>query len=335
MDHVLSGSITAVREFGIGDPELWFTLIVEVYQELESSEWGPDFVDFTARFTDRATMEGLRAAAEEFVRYAEANGGIELVRQAHDEGVANLVYEFERLLAEAADSATAQAQESELGYAYDEAAWNAFLPEFGAQWNGDEAAWAQFVEWFLYHAEDRSLAEPATAFVEYADVQPDRVAVFAAYGIDIAGSETAAEPEPVAELDMDAWEAFLAHVGSDWNGDEAAWPQFVEWFLHHARVQGLESVATGFIQYAEGEADKIGFFARYGITVTPAEEEDLVAVAQRRIETVVAASPTIAEEHVPLLAGTLAELLIELPEAALLPDDQLQQLVEEIAAEHL
>lgn len=333
MDHVLAGSLTAVRDFDIPDPELWFTLISEVYQELADSDWGPDFIDFRARFTDRASMEGLREAAEEFVRYAEDNGGIELVRQAHEEGVANLAYEFDQLVGAAA---TSDAQRDSLGYSYDEDAWATFLPEVGAQWNGQEDAWEPWVDWFVYHAQDRGLVAPAMAFVEYAAAQPDKVAVFAAYGIDIEvpSPDAAYDDDPYADVDTDAWMAFLTHVGSDWNGDEDTWPQFVDWFTYHAEVQGLASVAAGFIQYAEGEPDKIAFFARYGIEIAAADA-DPVAVAQQRVEAVVAGSGSIAEEHVPLLAGAVAELFTAVPAAALLSEEQLRQLLEEIVEEHL
>jgi hypothetical protein len=379
MDHVLAGSLTAVQHHDIPDPQLWFSLISEVYEELATSDWGPDFIDFRARFTDRAAMEGMREAAEEFVRYAEDNGGIDLVRQSHEEGVATLAHEFEQLLTSAA---TTQEQQSEFGYTYDEDAWYAFLPEIGAQWNGDDESWDQWVDWFVYHARDRGLTAPALAFVEYATAQPDRIAVFAAYGIDLepphaaadSGADTGDPDDPYADVDTDAWMAFLTHVGTDWDGDEATWQQWVDWFMYHAGVQGLTSVAAGFVEYAEGEPDKIAFFARYGIDIaaaaTPVVEDgapataasgdtaagegeqesvdtedvaqelaeadaDPGAAARRRVEAAAAGSQALTAEHLPLLTAALGELFTDMPAAALLSDEQLRQVLEEIAQEYL
>lgn len=71
--------------------------------------------------------------------------------------------------------------------AYDEQAWQAFLTQNGPQWDGTEASWDQFRQWFEYHAADRGVGAPAAALLDYLATQPaaERVATFAQYGVTI------------------------------------------------------------------------------------------------------------------------------------------------------
>jgi hypothetical protein len=79
---------------------------------------------------------------------------------------------------------------------YDDTVWNAFLAEHGACWNGEDAAWEAFRTWFLYHAEQQKLGDPASGFITYAENQHDKRAVFAQYGISVPG--VSAEPPSTA-----------------------------------------------------------------------------------------------------------------------------------------
>jgi hypothetical protein len=80
---------------------------------------------------------------------------------------------------------------------YDEAAWHQYLLENGAQWDGTEASWPQFAEWFRYYADQKGLSEPATGLMTYLESQSaaERIATLAQYGVTIAAPEHAAQPE--------------------------------------------------------------------------------------------------------------------------------------------
>lgn len=68
-----------------------------------------------------------------------------------------------------------------LSDAYDEQSWQAFLTDNGPYWNGAEESWGDFTQWFLHHAEERALKDPATALIDYLDQQSalERIATLA------------------------------------------------------------------------------------------------------------------------------------------------------------
>jgi hypothetical protein len=97
---------------------------------------------------------------------------------------------------------------------YDEAAWQRYLVENGTNWNGDEASWKQFKDWFLYYAGEKGFTEPATALLNYLDSQPatDRITTLAQYGVTITAPRPAATA-PAA--DDSGTEAIRAVLGDD------------------------------------------------------------------------------------------------------------------------
>jgi hypothetical protein len=335
MEDIVVGALIAVRDCRIDSPELWFDLISEVYEELERTADGADLEDFKHQFFDRTGIEGLGDAAEEFIRYVEYNGGIDVVRYVSRADRHSVLYEFEQLVEEAsAPSVTADAEDAD--DEYDENAWNAFLVEYGGYWNGEDDTWDQFVEWFRYHAEDQGLGSPATAFIEYVADESDKVAVFARYGVELAGADDETEAgEETENADPNAWYSFLAEYGPGWNGEEENWEPFKEWFLYYADEHGVETTAAGFLEYAEGESDKVAFFAQYGVTVGETDADDASAVGRQKAEAAATESPVVADEHVNLVAESFAELVSEVPEAAMLSDAEIRQLIDEVAAEYL
>jgi hypothetical protein len=97
---------------------------------------------------------------------------------------------------------------------YDEQAWHAYLAENGPYWNGTEEAWDQFREWFLYHATERGVGEPATELLDYLAAQPaaERITTLAQYGVTITPIvPEVGEPEP-GELSHEDIDAAMAEV---------------------------------------------------------------------------------------------------------------------------
>jgi hypothetical protein len=81
---------------------------------------------------------------------------------------------------------------------YDEHAWQAYLTQNGPRWDGTDAAWNQFQEWFKYHAGERGLSAPATALLDYLTTQPvdSRITTLATYGVTITPPQPRGAQEP-------------------------------------------------------------------------------------------------------------------------------------------
>ena len=103
---------------------------------------------------------------------------------------------------------------------YDERAWQAFLAENGPRWDGTDASWDQFRQWFVYTAGQQGLGAPATALLDYLAARPaaERITTFAQYGVTIPAPQAAAaqSPEPVMteEQSMEALPDLLDGLGA-------------------------------------------------------------------------------------------------------------------------
>jgi hypothetical protein len=77
--------------------------------------------------------------------------------------------------------------------------------------------------------------------------------------------------EQAAGYDEQAWQAYLAQNGAQWDGTEESWEQFAQWFAHYAGQQGLTAPATALLDYlsAQPAAQRIDTLAQYGVTITP------------------------------------------------------------------
>ena len=308
--------------------------------EADEDAYDPDeWNAFLAEYTERS---GWTGDEEAWPAYREF-----LLYYADERGFTGPTTSFLDAAEDASDRAAFFEQYGiSLGYPEEELdAWYPFLAEHAVEWDGQDATWPRFRRSFLEAADAAGLTAVAIGFLDYAEGEPDRVAFFAQYGVTIGAT---AEDEP-AETDTDAWNAFLAEYGPGWNGDEENWAAFRDWFLFYADERGVGPVAIAFLDYAEGEPDKVAFFAQYGIDVGPADaagaadtasdagdaSEEAVAVAQQAADAVVTTSPLVGEEHQQLVSAAFAELLVEVPAAAGLSQAQIQQLIEEVAAEHL
>lgn len=96
--------------------------------------------------------------------------------------------------------------------AYDDAAWQTFLVQYGAQWDGTEDSWQPFREWFLYYAQEQGVHGPATGLLSYLDGQraEDRVAALAQYGVVISPRQQSPASTTVDSLAADISQELLA-----------------------------------------------------------------------------------------------------------------------------
>jgi hypothetical protein len=140
----------------------------------------------------------------------------------------------------AGDSAgAADAATTETAAGYDEPAWQQYLMENGAQWNGDEESWEQFKDWLLYYADEKGFAEPATALLSYLDSQPaeDRIATLAQYGVIIN------QPQPAADvpvIDDSGTENIRAVLGDDPMFADLSEDQLRQMFIEVRDAMGAE-----------------------------------------------------------------------------------------------
>ena len=332
MDSVLTDSLAVLRDSEPSDPRLFFAALGEVLEHIGE---GADFDTFRTAFTDRASRDGFAESGELFVRYLESTGGAETVRKLAEEGMDNLVVEYERRTG-IPDSGGAASG------AYDESVWTAFVAEFGPGWNGAVDTWDAFRTWFLYHAGERGVAAPATDFLDHAENESDRVAFFAVYGVTI-DTEAAEDPG--------AWQAFLADYGPVWNGAEENWASFTPYFLHYAGEHGVPGLAATFLENAPDDNDaRVQYFASYGVAIrvdavevgapeVGAAPEPVTATAiseaQQQFTQVAEESDHVPDEHEDAIAEAFAELVNQMPEAANLSREQMRELLATIPAEHL
>jgi L-amino acid N-acyltransferase YncA len=140
------------------------------------------------------TDESWEAFAEWFAYHADERG----VGEPATALMARLAHESDRIgvLAGYGVVITPPEQTDE----YDENVWHDYLATNAVRWDGTEESWAQFVEWFDYHADDRGVSAPATALTAHlADmVASDRVETLARYGV-VIGAEGAATEDAATE----------------------------------------------------------------------------------------------------------------------------------------
>lgn len=125
--------------------------------------------------------------------------------------------------------------------------------------------------------------------------------------------------------DPEAWNRYLAQNGPRWDGAEASWQQFRDWFVYDAAANGVGESAQGFIALAE-RGDKRSVFTDYGVTLpTAATPGTGDAPADRLLHRL----------HHEVMEPALANALNTNPELASLGEDRLRELLAEVTADHL
>ncbi len=207
MDAAVTGAITAVQLDDESLAQQWFELICATYDSIVEND-DVEWTTFTDMLLDGSGTAGLgRDIAEQFVAYLQANDSspLETVGKMREYG-----NDLPALHRDLTAESTAVAESG----GYDNSSWNAFLAENGPRWNGTDDAWAQFAEWFAYQADQQGLAEPADAFIAYAESQGDKAGVFAQYGIQVTaagandGADTSNYPA-LNEGDTGEWVDYL------------------------------------------------------------------------------------------------------------------------------
>lgn len=189
MDESTASAACAVTHGDTTEAEGWFRAVGAAW---ESSGEDGDLSAFGSALAASAADEGAPAATvEEFLAYlAGQPSPLDVIAGMHAEGPVELLAAYQAWAAEAGAADPAPAED-------DPAAWNGYLATNGSAWDGTEASWAAFREWFAYHAHAAGVGDAAEAFLAHADGAQDRIDVFATYGVLI-------DPSPGAPQDGEA-----------------------------------------------------------------------------------------------------------------------------------
>jgi hypothetical protein len=192
---------------------LWYGALCATY-ETGAEEWE----GFAEELRRRASAVSLDA--DDFIGYLndQPSDPLDTVRKLCENGPDWITAQHTELFAEA------EAEEADTGDDYDEKVWFAFLAENGAAWNGDEANWTAFVEWFQYEAGQAGLGTPAHEFVDYVTGKPDRAAAFAEFGITVAAEQMAEQTAEERSQDTSAFPALS-------EGDSGEWVAYLDQML--------------------------------------------------------------------------------------------------------
>jgi len=129
-----------------------------------------------------------------------------------------------------------------------------------------------------------------------------------------------------AGYDEQAWQAYLAGNGSQWDGAEESWDQFQQWFAYYAGQQGLAAPATALLDYltALPAAQRIDTLAQYGVTITPPAGEPSAPEAGTS-QPPAAAQPGAAGITEEQLSAALDNAMAQVPGAAELNEADLAE----------
>jgi hypothetical protein len=306
MDEALAGALTAV-ELDASDAQRWFDMIIRVRQELKDSGSGDDWDAFKSALTAGAESEYLRSDLPVlFTEHLEYNGRLDVVKRMEEYG-SNLPDLWAQAVAERNQPAEAPADVEPAA-----SPWDTVVAQHGpgwAGWDGSEAGWTQFRDWFYTAA---NATDPAAYAEAYQRIDPlnalpltDRIARLHEFGFTV---NAVAQPEPAA---LDPWASAVTEHGAGWagwDGSEAGWTQFRDWFYTAANATDPAAYAAAYERLeplnTAGPADRIARLSELGLTIN--------AVAPVAVPVPEAAEPEAAQAPVePLPAPGTPEFATE------------------------
>jgi hypothetical protein len=135
----------------------------------------------------------------------------------------------------------------------------------------------------------------------------------------------AAPPATSGSEDPGEWNSYLAQNGPRWDGTEASWQQFRDWFLYDAATHQVGTSAAGFIALAES-GEKRAVFADYGVAL-PSGSPPGAGTPE---------APDLLDRlRLEVMEPALEHALNAEPALAALGQDRLRELLAEVTADHL
>jgi hypothetical protein len=148
---------------------------------------------------------------------------------------------------------------------YDERAWQDYLTTSGTQWDGTDAAWPAFREWFAFYAQERGFGTPADTLLSQLDskTSADRISTLGGYGVMIRQA-----PRPAQVDDGFGWVAaeqrtvLASRFGADWTGPltadlSARWGAAWQQNPPEHKAAWLAQLVAGGAYAAPGEAGAV------------------------------------------------------------------------------
>ncbi|SDF45970.1 hypothetical protein SAMN05216553_101737 [Lentzea fradiae] len=334
-DAVTVGAIIAPGIAEEGRAENWFRLISECYHDAVDDNGGspPDWSGYWSSLSGKATdlTSAERDAFEAYMRsvMTPMEVVVDLAGDSRGAVVSAVLTKYRE------NQPVAQAAEEP----FDEAMWGAYLTKWAGGWDGTEPTWADFAQGMRYWAgEEPAGATELTRRVEellsHAESQdiPARTEFLAAYGI-----VTAAAEEP---FDESLWGAYLTKWAGGWDGTEPTWADFAQGMRYWASEEPagateLTRRVEELLSHAESQdiPARTEFLAAYGIvTAAGGGADDHAQVIQTLTET--GATETIVQTLLEeTIVPGLAEAIAEVPGAAELTAEEIQQILVEVLEE--
>ncbi|HEY3753027.1 MAG TPA: hypothetical protein VGL80_27885 [Pseudonocardiaceae bacterium] len=292
----------------------WFDLVNGAYSA-SSNDW-----DAFSRQLSSTAGSTFSTAAVTFLGYAADHGRTELIGKL----VADL-RELPSAYATSRERAAAQVPPPS------GASWDEVVRQLGsgwANWDGSDAAWAQFRDWTYTSANEQHADLYAVAYEKLNPLNelPPADRVVALTGLGLTISAKPAQQQPAGSQ----WETVVRQLGSgwaNWDGSEAGWAQFRDWTYTSANQQHPDMYAAAYEKLNPLNGlpltERAAKLSEFGFTVqAPAAQP----AGEPAAETGSAGVDQIIEE-------SLAEALREVPGSEVLTPEELARMRAEIAAE--
>lgn len=139
---------------------------------------------------------------------------------------------------------------------------------------------------------------------------------------DPAAAPQPGTPQQQDTFDQNAWFAFLAEVGPNWNGTDEHWAQFEPWLLAESNSRGFGPQTEALFAQVRGHgaAAVIELFRQYGVQIK--------APAQAQPD-----QSQPSSQDLQVAETAMAELLAENPEFADIPEERRRELIAQLLAE--
>jgi hypothetical protein len=309
-----------------GQAEPWFDAVISAAQE-DGSVLG--WEDFLRRLKDSGSSFGQAVDLFEQGMRDDSSAWPNIAQQLVNEGASQLASQYEQVWSE-------QLAGPDSGDEVDvAAAWEALVAEGGdwSAWDGSDAGWAQWRDWFYSVAATHGDTAEAAAReqLDWMDALPlaEKVAALTERGFTVSVEE--AEERDPAEV----WTELVAEGGdwSAWDGSGDGWAQWRDWFYSVAATHGDTAEAAAHEQLDWMDplpvAEKIAALRERGFTVTDPEEDEAAGAG-------VAAAVDLPPDITQLVTDNVApqdeqqvlDLLSEF-KAAGLTDDQIKEALAE------
>jgi hypothetical protein len=187
----------------LSDPTEFFEALQKDFQEHRE-----DFDGFRSAFEGR----GFGAAGDELIRYLDDHGRLEPLTEIANERPDELAAVYLRLGETGAEDGAASDGDAR------DALWQAAIDRFGASWaawNGTDAEWTTYRDWF-YDATNTE--DPAMYALAYDNLDPlneldptERITRLRELGFDVSGAEVPETPaDPAAKPESERVESYRA-----------------------------------------------------------------------------------------------------------------------------